>query len=387
MPTVPKLSSGGTSTSVVKTTTKTAAPIAPQVNLATPGTTTTVRRGDYLYTYRNGVLISTKYAPTYVSTGRATTGVTSGPAVSQLQSGLTQRQTTSPPVNIVRSSGTGSSSAAGGSGMAQTAPNTYTDGLYGGTGGGVNIGGTNYGGGGSGIGSGSGGGGTGGIGSGDQPRQAYGWSAPLTQDQLMMNLQFPSRIMEQVSGIRQSDNPTFYKFMADMIAAANDPLLQYILNPTVTASGLPNDDDWYNFQANYMKNMLQPGGRGPNVGLALSAIQKALGSPDSALYNLLMGAGGSGAEAYGSQIDLIKQLIDVGTAGNVNPLTSTMMQAILSNAANTFLQYADPRSGQSAAEYLMQRFGYPTKVAKPTMPASASGLSNVPVLGSGLGGY
>jgi len=230
-------------------------------------------------------------------------------------------------------------------------------------------------GGGNSIGGGSGGGsGIGGSG-GSSPNESgignlYGWTKDLTETDVMRGLEYPMRILQQVTGGKSANNPAFANFMSPLVSALADENTQLLFNPQLGGANTTTGSEGYNFIADMMKNYMTPGGSLPDVGSALSRIASALGNNQSGIYNLLMqGASASGASreqsgmgAYGAMFDALSSMLDPILSLGMSPLQSMITNATLNNLMNNFMMNVNDNSENPLA-YLMRGLGYATNIA------------------------
>lgn len=312
-----------------------------------PTILSTYRQGDYIYTaYSNGTIDKT-YSPVPRAANNVTRPAT-GAFGSSANAAKAAQQTG------------GFSQVARATGSTQYMPGGGSSG----TGGGASTGGGAGGGGNVGGGSATGGLNDNGVG------ELFGWTKGLTETDVMRGLEYPMRILQQVSGRDLSTNPAFANFMNPIVSAISNPNTQLLFNPQLGGKNTTTGSEGYNFIADMVKGFMTPGGALPDVGSALARIASALGNNQSGIYNLLMqgaNAGGaaqgqSGMGAYGAMFDALSGMLDPILQLGMSPLQSMITNASLNNLMNNFMMNVNDNSENPLA-YVLRGLGYNTNIA------------------------
>lgn len=326
------------------------------------GNVTSVRKGDYIYKYRDGVLISTTYSPT----GRQGSPSAANPVQAKANDRGAELRTTIAMNNAKKTEAEKLINRYQGGTMANQNSPVY----------GTSASGSYYGQDNSAA-------GPVGAASGDPYLAAaangsvtnndnnvvgepgYGWTKSMEPMNVKAAVEeYPMRILQQVMGQDLSKFPSFQNFMADVVAQANNPFVQLLMNPGIGGKGHESTvQDAYNFQANLMKNMVTPGGVVPDIGTAIANIAAGLKDSGSGVYKALMGAGGTGMDAYGSQMDALNSMLAPVLGLGASPLQQMITSGALSNAQNNFLLNANFAKPQDPLAYVLKYLGYPTQTA------------------------
>lgn len=338
---------------------------------AAPYVISTYRSGDYIYTqYSNG-----KYDKTYSPQNKVST------ATGAFSGGTTG--TGGAKANSVKGGGSSGGggfspgSSAGGQGGYMATPTGSSGQNSTGGGGSSNVGGGSA---------------TGGMNDSDVGK-LFGWTEGMTETDVIRGLEYPMRILQQITGKDLSQNPAFGGFMSPIVSAASNPNTQLLFNPQLGGSNTTTGSEGYNFIADLIKGYMTPGGALPDVGTALSRIASALGNNQSGIYNLLMqGANGQGAAqgqsgmgAYGAMFDALSGMIDPILSLGASPLQSMMTQASMNNLMNNFMMNVNDNSENPLA-YLLRGLGYNTNIAGMPSIQGGSGGGNPAGAGSAFGG-
>lgn len=344
-------------------------PAATKATIPAPtgsvGAVTSVRKGDYIYKYRNGVLLSTTYSPV-AKPSTAAGLVTANRNVSKPSTAAGLVNTVPAATKNLFSGNSGGTYTRGPGGtLTQTSPVYGSDSgsYYGQDNSAAGMAA-------SGIPS---------VSAADLAASSnatnndnnvagepgYGYTKDLSPINVKTAVEeYPMRILQQVMGQNLSAFPTFQKFMSEIVGQINNPFVQLLMNPGIGGKGHESTiQDAYNFQAKMMKNFTTPGGSVPDIGAALANIAAGLKNNKSGVYQALTGAGGDGLGAYGSQMDALNSMLAPILGLGASPLQQMITSGALNNSENNFLLNADFAKPQDPLSYVMKYLGYPTSTA------------------------
>jgi hypothetical protein len=208
----------------------------------------------------------------------------------------------------------------------------------------------------------------------------FGWTKDMTETDVIRGLEYPMRILQQITGGGQANNPGFQGFMSPIVEAASNPNTQLLFNPELGGQNTTTGSEGYNFIADLVKGYMTPGGALPDVGSALSRIASALGNSESGIYNLLMqGASGAGSSgdmsgmgAYGAMFDALSSMIAPILNLGASPLQSMITNSSMNNLMNNYMMNVGDKSENPLA-YVLRGLGYNTNIAN--MPALGQGAA------------
>ena len=213
----------------------------------------------------------------------------------------------------------------------------------------------------------------------------FGWTKDMTETDIIRGLEYPMRILQQITGGPNgtaANNPAFANFMSPIVQAASNPNTQLLFNPQLGGSNTTTGSEGYNFIADLMKGYMTPGGALPDVGSALARIASALGNNESGIFNLLMqgasGAGGSqgqtGMGGYGAMFDALSSMIDPILSLGASPLQSMITNASMNNLMNNFMMNVNDQSENPLA-YVLRGLGYNTNIAGMPQVGGSGGIN------------
>jgi hypothetical protein len=325
--------------------------LSSSIGRAPSTTTRTVREGNYLVTYRNGVQVSRVYSPVAAPPGRTpTTSATTG----KLSTGTSK---TAPAGTI------------GAISMAKTIPNATVVNANnapatGGTGGAGTTGGT--------------------FGDANiSERSPYGWTKNMSEEVMDLGLAYNPRIMEQVMG-RPISGLT-QNALLPYIDQASNPWLQLMMSQGLgTGTGITSSpDDDYNFRANFMKNAITPGGARVDFQEALRVLAQGMANPSSAIWGGLMAGADDPSNQGGVNAAslLFKNFTDALTAasGGLSNASLLGLSGLMPQWQDQYLKNFVPSAAGNVdpLTYLMRNiFGISAPMSRPAAP-TGTGLPNL----------
>ncbi len=319
--------------------------LSSSIGRAPSTTTRTVREGNYLVTYRNGVQVSRVYSPVAAPPGRGTTTPTvkattvTGKTAPAGTIGAISMAKTIPNASVVNNQypAPGSETATGGAG----------------TGGSETFGTANI-----------------------AERNPYGWTKNMSEEVMDLGLAYNPRIMEQVMG-RPISGLT-QNALLPYIDAASNPWLQLMMSQGLgTGTGVTSSpDDDYNFRANFMKNAITPGGARVDFQEALRVLAQGMANPSSAIWGGLMAGADDPSNQGGVNAAslLFKNFTDALTAasGGLSNASLLGLSGLMPQWQDQYLKNFVPSAAGNVdpLTYLMRNiFGISAPMSRPAASA------------------